>query len=208
MEYNGMAFTFFFRDLQTLENIVNKVAEQGAGRSRFAIWDAGCAMGQEPYSLAILLAEKMGRFAFKNLRIDATDIDNSNLFETIITNGVYPEPELQRIPRDLFEKYFRPAEKAGHCEIDYTIRSRIAFQRHDLLRLEPAGKDYTLIMCKNVLLHFTAEQRIDVIKMFHAALTPGGYFATEQTQKLPNEVAHLFTPVTAEVQLFRKIDAA
>ncbi len=203
-----MAFTFFFRDLQTLENIVRHVSDQGAGRSRFAVWDAGCAMGQEPYSLAILFAEKMGRFAFKNLRIDATDIDNSNLFEPIIANGVYPEQELQRIPRNLFDKYFHPAEKEGHCVIDYSIRSRIAFQRHDLLKLEPAGKDYTLILCKNVLLHFTAEQRVDVIRMFHASLAPGGFFATEQTQKLPGEVAHLFTPVTAEVQLFRKVDAA
>jgi chemotaxis protein methyltransferase CheR len=203
-----MAFTFFFRDLQTLENIVHHVTDQGAGRSRFAIWDAGCAMGQEPYSLAILLAEKMGRFAFKNLRIDATDIDNSNLFESIITSGVYTEQELQRIPRGLFEKYFRPAENEGQCVVDYSIRSRIAFRRHDLLNLEPAGRDYTLILCKNVLLHFTAEQRADVIRMFHAALAPGGYFATEQTQKLPVEVAHFFTPVSNEVQLFRKVEAA
>lgn len=203
-----MAFTFFFRDLQTLEHIVAHVASHAVGRSRFAIWDAGCAMGQEPYSLAILFAEKMGRFAFKNLRIDATDIDMSNLFEPIITSGVYPDQELQRIPRELYEKYFQPAEKSGCAVIDYTIRSRVFYRRHDLLGLEPAGEEYTLILCKNVLLHFTAEQRVEVIRMFHRSLAPGGFFATEQTQKLPAEVNHLFSQVTPDSQLFQKVETA
>ena len=63
-------------------------------------------------------------------------------------------------------------------------------------------------MCKNVLLHFQADQRIEVIKMFHRALAPAGYFATEQTQKLPEETAELFEQVAADGQLFRKVKAA
>lgn len=200
-----MAFTFFFRDLQTLEQAVRQVTESAAGRSRIAIWDAGCAMGQEPYSLAILLAESMGRFAYKNLRIDATDIDSSNLFERIIGDGVYHEQELRRIPRELFEKYFHPAEREGHFEVDYAIRSRVVYRRHDLLDLTPPGRDYTLVLCKNVLLHLTAEQRVEVIRMFHGALAPGGFFATEQTQKLPPEVAHLFTQLSPDCQFFLKV---
>ncbi len=203
-----MAFTFFFRDLQTLEQIVSRVTDHAVGRSRFSIWDAGCAMGQEPYSLAILLAEKMGRFAFKNLHIDATDIDTSNLFEPIIREGLYPEQELRRIPPVLFEKYFHPAGREGYALVDYAIRSRISYRRHDLLGLVPPGGEYTLILCKNVLLHFSPEQRVEVMRMFYDALAPGGFFATEQTQKLPQELAHLFTQVTPEVQLFRKNNAA
>jgi chemotaxis protein methyltransferase CheR len=61
-----------------------------------------------------------------------------------------------------------------------------------------------LIVCKNVLLHFQPDERIEVIKMFHAALEKGGYFVTEQTQKLPKEVGHLFEPVVSNAQLFRK----
>ncbi len=199
-----MAFTFFFRDYQILDLAVNHTIEFAAGRSKLTVWDAGCAMGPEPFSLAIMFAERMGRFAFKNLHIDATDIDVSNLFGDIIARGVFPEQELKRIPPEIFGKYFRPSGNDGHFELDYSVRSRVAFQRHDLLRLEPAGSGYSLILCKNVLLHFSPEERIRVMRMFHEALVPGGFFATEQTQKIPEELSHLFERVSPDAQLFRR----
>ncbi|GAM11619.1 chemotaxis protein methyltransferase [Geobacter sp. OR-1] len=198
-----MAFTFFFRDIHTIEHIVRHVVPFAAGRSVVKVWDAGCAMGPEPYTLAIVFAENMGKFAYKNLKIDATDIDGSNLFGDIIRAGVYPYEELQRIPKELFEKYFLP-DGDGQFRIIEPVRTRLAFQKHDLLALKPIGDGFCLIMCKNVLLHFSHEQRIEVIKMFHAALAPGGFFASEQTQKMPKELAHLFEQVTPDAQLYRK----
>lgn len=201
-----MAFTYFFRDLYTLELITKHVVPYVSGRSRVRVWDAGCAMGPEPYSLAIMLAENMGRFAFRNLRIDATDVDESSLFGKIISRGLYPEEDLRRIPRQLFKKYFRPSGKDSYFEIDPGIRSRVFYRRHDLLSLQPVGDGFSLVVCKNVLLHFQPAQRVKVISMFHKALAPGGYFATEQTQKLPREAACLFEQVTDDAQLFRKIE--
>ena len=58
-----MAFTYFLRDLQTLERVVEHVVPYTSGRSRVQVWDAGCAMGQEPYSLAMLFAENMGHLS-------------------------------------------------------------------------------------------------------------------------------------------------
>jgi len=200
-----MAFTFFFRDIHTIEHIVRHVVPFAAGRSTTKIWDAGCAMGPEPYTLAIVFAENMGKFAYKNLKIDATDYDGSNLFGEIIREGVYPFEEIQRIPLDLFERYFQPADKPGHFKIVEPVRSRLTYQRHDLLTLKPVGDNYSLIICKNVLLHFNYKQRVEVIRMFHSALAPGGYFASEQTQKLPPELAALFEQVTPDAQLFKKI---
>jgi chemotaxis protein methyltransferase CheR len=200
-----MAFTYFFRDLQTLETVVKHVVPYAAGRSHVRVWDAGCAMGQEAYSLAMLLAEKMGYFAFKNLRIHATDLDGSNLFGSIICTGIYQEEEVKRMPGELREKYFRPEEKPGHFRISENLRNRVLFRKHDLLSLDPIGDGLSLVLCKNVLLHFQPEQRVQVIEMFHASLAPGGYFATEQTQKMPGQVAHLFQQVTAEAQVFRKV---
>lgn len=199
-----MAFTYFFRDLHTLELIVKHVIPSVSGYSKVRVWDAGCAMGPEPYSLAIMFAENMGRFAFRNFRVDATDLDGSNLFGKIIGDGVYCDEELKRIPRDLFTKYFQPAVKEGSYKIDDSIRSKVFYQKHDLLSLKPAGSGYNLILCKNVLLHFQPAQRVEVIRMFHGALAPGGYFATEQTQKMPGETACLFEQVAADAQLFRK----
>lgn len=199
-----MAFTYFFRDLQTLEFIAEHLVPFVSGRSRIRIWDAGCAMGQEAYTLAIILAERMGRFAFKNVQILASDIDGSNLFGEIISNGIYPEEEVKRIPADLLQKYFEPASKPGHFQIVEPIRSRVTFLRHDLLTLKPVGEDFCLVLCKNVLLHFQPHERVEVIRMYHGALTPGGYFATEQTQKMPDETARLFQQVVPNAQLFKK----
>lgn len=200
-----MAFTFFFRDLHTIELTVKHLLPFISGRNRVRIWDAGCAMGPEPYTIAIVLAENMGRFAFRNITIDATDIDESGTFAKIVTDGVYPEDELKRIPADIFSKYFTPAEQPGYYVIDEAVRSRMQFRKHDLLTLEPVGDDYSLIVCKNVLLHFQPEQRVEVIKMFHKSLAPGGYFMTEQTQKLPEDLSGLFQRVADDAQLYKKI---
>ncbi|MBN2010804.1 methyltransferase domain-containing protein [candidate division KSB1 bacterium] len=200
-----MAFTYFFRDLHSLDLTVKHVVPWVSGRSSIRVWDAGCAMGQEPYTLAILFAENMGKFAFKNLHIDATDIDTSNLFDDIISNGTYPFTELKRIPEELFRKYFIQHSKPNHHQIIENIRQRMRFQRHDLLTLTSPGDGYSLIVCKNVLLHFQPEERVNVIRMFHKVLAPGGYFVTEQTQKLPSAVAHLFSHVTTDAQLFKKV---
>lgn len=199
-----MAFTYFFRDLHTLELTVKHVVPYVAGRSRVRIWDAGCSTGPEPFSLAIMLSEKMGGFAFRNLHIEATDIDGSDLFGNIITAGVYPEGDLKRIPRGIVEKYFLPLGSGAYRIVDL-IRTKVIYRKHDLLSLQPVGDGFSLIVCKNVLLHFLPEDRVKVIKMFHAALAPGGYFAMEQTQRLPHEVADLFDRVAADAQLLKKV---
>ena len=200
-----MAFTYFFRDMHTLEHLTKAVIPHISGRSKVRFWDAGCAMGQEPFSLAIMFAENIGHFAFKNIHIDATDIDGSNLFEKFFTHGVYPEAEIKRIPKEIIKKYFQPNGKPGHFQINANIRSRVSYRKHDLLSLEPVGDNYSLILCKNVLLHFQPEQRTKVVKMFHKSLVPGGFLATEQTQKLPKGTSHLFEQVSEDAQLFKKV---
>jgi chemotaxis protein methyltransferase CheR len=200
-----MAFTFFMRDQPTLEHAADHMIPYASGRSRIKIWDAGCALGQETYTIAMIFAEKMNPFGFKNLRIDATDYDSANNFGDIVTTATYPNDELQRTPAELLSKYFEPAEKPGHSRVKPILRERISFQYHDLLSLRPAGQDYCLIVCKNVLLHFQYPERVEVFKMFHRALAPGGYLANENTQKLPTEVAHLFTQVVPDAQVYKKV---
>jgi len=199
-----MAFTYFFRDMQTLEMIREHVIPVLKTRRYIHIWDAGCAMGPEPYSIAIILRENMGHMLFRNVRIHATDIDGSNLFADIIKNGRYPEEQVKRIPKDILNRYFK-SDNAGHFIIAEEIRKRLVFQKHDLRTLKAIREDFGLIVCKNVLLHFNEQERIDVIKMFHASLGSEGFFVTEQTQKLPQQVSHLFEQVQSNVQLFKKI---
>jgi chemotaxis protein methyltransferase CheR len=200
-----MAFTFFMRDLPTLEHAANYMIPHSSGRNRIKVWEAGSALGQETYTIAMVLAERMNSFAFRNLTIDATDYDQANNFGDHVTNAVYPKDELQRTPAELVAKYFEPAEKPGHLRVNAHLRDRVRFRYHDLLSLQPVGQEYSLIVCKNVLLHFQPEQRVEVINMFHQALTPGGFLACENTQKMPQELSGKFEQVVPDAQLFRKM---
>ncbi len=201
-----MAFTYFFRDQHTLDLLVDHVMRSFSSPIR--VWDAGCAMGPEPYTLAITFAERMGYFAFKSLTIDATDLDGSNLFADIIANGIYDETELKRIPKAIFDKYFHPTSTPDRWQIDDRIRTRLRFHRHDLLTLQPVGDRYNLVLCKNVLLHLQPQERIQVIRMYHRVLVPGGFFAMEQTQKLPDELTGLFEQVVEDAQLYRRLETS
>jgi chemotaxis protein methyltransferase CheR len=202
-----MAFTFFFRDTQTLELAVHYSLPRFAGRAKVRIWDAGCATGPEVYSLAILFAEKMTHFGFRNLRFEATDIDETGCFATVVREASYASSDLERIPPAIREKYFIPAS-GGRLEVVQSVRERVNFRRHDLLSQEAIGEGFSLIVCKNVLLHFTPEQRERTIRMFYDALEPGGCLAMEQTQKLPPGTEHLFQQLVADAQLFTKIEAS
>jgi chemotaxis protein methyltransferase CheR len=201
-----LAFTFFFRDQQVLDRVVDHLLPVLSGRSHPRIWDAGVAMGQEPYTLAILFAERMGHFAFNNLRIDATDVENTGQFAKMIEAAIYPKDELSRLPDGILEKYFEPDGKPDCFRVIDSIRRRVVFRQHDLLSLKEIGQQYSLVLCKNVLLHFLPAERIEVLRMFHRALAPGGLFATEQTQEMPPELEPLFQRVVADGQLFRKLE--
>ena len=201
-----MAFTYFFRDMQTLEMIRDYVVPSLRMRRYIHIWDAGCAMGPEPYSLAIILRENMGHMIFRNVKIHATDLDESNQFGSIVRDGVYPGKQVKRIPRDIFDKYFKRDARAAHFRIVDEIRKCVSFRRHDLLSLRPIRKDLCLIVCKNVLLHFKERDRVDVIKMYHGALQDGGFFVMEKTQKMPRQVEALFEPLVSNAQVFHKIN--
>jgi len=200
-----MAFTYFFRDLAALQAIRDRVIPELRKHRYINVWDAGCAMGPEPYSLAIIFKETLGYYAFKRLQLYATDLDEeSNEFGRIIAKGIYPEESVKRIPKDILRKYFSPNTKPGYFEIADELRQCITFRKHDLRTLQPIRDNFDLIVCKNVLLHLRESERVEVIKMFHQSLSSEGFFLSEQTQKMPGETAHLFKHITANVQLFQK----
>jgi chemotaxis protein methyltransferase CheR len=197
-----MAFTFFFRDAETLELAIGQMLPAVQGENWIDIWDAGCAHGPEPYTLAILLKEKLPKDVFDKVRIHATDVDDG--FAASVTEGIFPESELRRLPPGFLEKYFRPLGDSSRYRLIGEIRSKISFSRHDLLSLEPFGREFSLIVCKNVLLHFSEEQRSKVLRMFHAALRADGVLVTENTQKMPAALGEMYRPLLCHAQVHAK----
>ncbi len=146
----------------------------------------------------------MGKFLFRNVNIIASDINDS--FGKIIGDGLYRKDEVGRIPENILKTYFVPHQnKADQYVISNEIKKSIQFLHHDLLSLNPPRTGFCLIMCKNVLLHFNPQEQIKVINMFYDALEQGGFFVTEQTQKMPEELNDKFQRVVGNAQLFRKV---
>ena len=201
-----MAFTFFFRDSQTLELAIEDALPSLRGRAFIHVWDAGCAHGPEPYTLAILLRERMSDYVFRNVQIHATDLDPS--FAGQVSSGVFAAQEVKRVPSEILEKYFRPALRPGFVEVVPELRAKVAFSRRDLLALSPVREGLSLIVCKNVLLHFDEAQRIDVLRMFHRALQPEGTLVMEHTQKLPDALGPFFQQVAPYARVYRKVEPA
>ena len=125
----------FFRDAEVLETAVRHALPILRGQAFIHIWDAGCAHGPEPYTLAIILHQQMSEFVFRNVRIHATDVDVT--FEQFVRDGIYHDKELRRIPGNLRDRYFLPHGSAGDRQVIDDLRGRVNFVRHDLCRLNP-----------------------------------------------------------------------
>jgi chemotaxis protein methyltransferase CheR len=201
-----LAFTFFFRDPNALDLIARHVVPTITGRQFINIWDAGCAHGPEPFSLAITLRENMSHFLFRNVRIYATDVEPLGQFRSVIKSGIFPEVEVSRIPDPIRTRYFSKGNSQGFYKIDDEIRERVEYHHHDLLSFVPIRTGFSLIICKNVLLHFSEEQRISILQMFYSALCDGGFLVVERTQKLPSGLDAFFEEISSAGCLFRKKD--
>lgn len=208
-----MGATYFFRDTQTLRMIPCTLIplileDEGLRNSKnIDIWSAGCANGSEPYTLAIILKEILDEETFSRVRIYATDIDPNNRFERIIKKGSYPQEDLQKIPEAMFTKNFiKDLDVQGNYLVSEEIKAHVMYMRHNLLSLKPVIESpFDVILCKNVLLHFTEKQITDIINMFYQSLSNEGFFITEQTQKLPSSSSKQFSQFISNARIYKKL---
>jgi chemotaxis protein methyltransferase CheR len=208
-----MGATYFFRDTQTLKVIpcilIPQILEDENCKNKrnINIWSAGCANGSEPYTLAIILKELLDEEIFSRIQIYATDIDPNNKFENIIKKGSYPEDALQKIPEKMFANNFiKDTNIQGNYLISERLREHVKYIRHNLLSLKPIiERPFDVILCKNVLLHFTEKQSTDIINMFYYSLSDSGFFITEQTQKLPVSSCEKFEQSIGSARIYKKI---
>jgi two-component system CheB/CheR fusion protein len=135
------------------------------------IWSAGCSTGEEPYSVAILLAELLGPDALQyTMRIFATDVDADAV--AFARRGRYSTAALASVSQGLRARYFTPIE--GGFEIVKAIRGMVIFGEHDLGQRAPFPR-MDLVLCRNVLIYFTEELQRRVLQLFAFSLLDGGY---------------------------------
>lgn len=185
--------TGFFRDpslyryLQEtiLPELVKKTRESG---SELRLWSAGCATGEEAYSLAILLAELLNDEVEKTpIRIFATDLDTHAI--DFARRGVYPKAAFDEMPPDLIAKYF--TELDGAYQVKKRIRNLTVFGEYDLGQRAPFPR-IDLVVCRNVLIYFTKDLQQRTLQLFAFSLRQGGYLVlgkAETTSPLPQYFA-------------------
>jgi chemotaxis protein methyltransferase CheR len=201
-----VAYTSFFRDADALRAIAEIAIPELACQREIRIWDAGCATGEEPYTLAILFASKLGPFIFRNLDILATDHEESSFpqFAQRIRSALYSRTDIFWVPQELRDSYFLATQDPELFQAAQEIRDRVRFLKHDLLSYVPPERGQGLIVCKNVLMHFSPEEQAKVLEMFFESLAAGGFLAMDGNQRLPPSAAGLFEPTEAGSPLFRK----
>jgi two-component system CheB/CheR fusion protein len=194
--------TSFFRDppaWQALADRLPSIIDVG-GTGPVRVWSAGCSSGEEPYTIAMLLAELLGPEAYgERVKIYATDIDEQALAHA--RQGAYAPKTLDAVPPALVEKYF--TRTGSSFVFDAGLRRAVVFGRHDLVQDAPIPR-MDLLVCRNTLMYFNAEAQTRVLERLRFALVPNGVLFLGKAEML---LAHadLFKPVDLKQRIFSPV---
>ncbi|MDN7012813.1 protein-glutamate O-methyltransferase CheR [Methanoculleus sp. FWC-SCC3] len=194
--------TKFFRDPEVFEVIRREILPDLARRKRsIRIWCAGCATGEEPYSIAIIARELMVLHKDVSIAVYATDIDAVVLQKAMA--GIYDRKALENMDEKRLRKHFISHDD-GTFEVRPHIKELVKFRQHDLMSGIPVARYLDAITCRNVTIYFTEKQKNDLTHLFYSALAVDGYYVMGKTEYLAREVEHLFTPYNATQKILRK----
>ncbi|NWJ44521.1 MAG: PAS domain S-box protein [Chloroflexi bacterium] len=182
------------------EQILPELVEYSRAHSKeLRIWSAGCATGEEAYSLAILVAEVLGEELNEfTVKIFATDLDSAAI--AFARQGVYPKQSLQKFPPELIRAYFNELDNS--FEIKKQVRSLVVFGEHDLGQRSPFPR-IDLVVCRNVLIYFSRDLQQYALQLFAFSLRDGGFLALGKTETA-NPLSDLFLPEHPTHKIFRR----
>jgi two-component system, chemotaxis family, CheB/CheR fusion protein len=199
--------TGFFRDPQAWqalrEEVLPELASAKSARRPLRVWSAGCATGEEAYTLAVILVETMGLDDFlARVKIYATDLDEDALGQA--RTGVYTEKQISEVSEDFRQKYFEANGTRYAFRRD--LRRQVIFGRNDLTRDAPISR-VDLLVARNTLMYFNAETQSNIVRKFHFALSDPGFLFLGKAEMLLNH-GDQFEPVDLRKRLFRRIGKA
>ena len=196
--------TGFFRDAPSWDyltaDILPKLIEARAPDQPIRIWCAGCASGEEAYTVAILLAEALGAEEYAaRVKIYATDVDEEALDHA--RSGVYSTKQVEAVPAELRNRYFDRLDQRYAFRKD--LRRTAIFGRNDLVQDAPISR-VDLLMCRNTLMYFNAETQERILRRFNFALNNDGYLFLGKSEMLIDHY-DLFVPVSMRRRVFTKV---
>lgn len=191
MNYITINVSEFYRNpdqwIKLKEFILPILIKQIKQNRSLKIWSAACSSGDEPYTLAMILSEF---FPLKDIRIIATDIDKEILEKA--KKGIYNEKSVANLPQIYLQKFFT---QDGHTfKINDEIKECIQFKQHNLLS-DNYPYNCDLIVCRNVLIYFTEEAKIEIYKKFNKALVNSGVLFVGSTEQILLYTNYNFKPI-------------
>jgi two-component system, chemotaxis family, CheB/CheR fusion protein len=178
--------------------LVRRLAEREPG-TPIRVWSAGCASGEEPYTLATILADILGRDQYADrVKIYATDVDEASLAAARL--ATYSHDSVASVPGEVLEKYF--TFNGAAYLFDKDLRRAVIFGRHDLMQDAPISR-IDILACRNTLVYFNAETQTRILSRLHFALNDDGALLLGQAETLVTH-ASLFTPLDLKLRLFAR----
>jgi chemotaxis protein methyltransferase CheR len=199
--------TRFYRNAETWNLLRREVLPTllDNRRGEVRVWSAGCASGEEPYTLALLAADHLDRVGrsgdLARLTIDATDIDRTSLDRARV--ACYRAEGLTELPDDLALPYFEAAGD-GERRVADRLRRRVDVRTLDLSREPPLRTDYHLILCRNVVIYFDRAMQERLFQTFVDALVPGGYLVLGKVETLFGAARDRLTLVDPRERVYRR----
>ncbi|MBW4632394.1 MAG: PAS domain-containing protein [Iphinoe sp. HA4291-MV1] len=196
--------TAFFREAQAWDYIASEIIPGIIASKHISkpirVWSAGCASGEETYTLAMLLAEALGMEQYTaRVKVFATDVDVEAL--NTARQASYNPKEVQSVPANLQEKYFDRVN--DRYIVQKELRRGVIFGRHDLVRDAPISR-IDLLVCRNTLMYFNTETQVKILERFHFALNDAGFLFLGKAEMLFTR-NHSFTPVDLKRRVFTKV---
>ena len=195
--------TGFFRDAEAWSylqrEIMPELIADTEGADEIRVWSAGCASGEEAYSLAIAFAEALGvEECAKRVKIYGTDVDEEALRDA--RAGLYLPKALEPLPSELRDKYF---EKNGsQFAFRPDLRRRVIFGRHDITRDAPISR-LDMLACRNTLMYFNVETQSHIVDRFHFALREGAFLFLGKAEMLLSD-GDRFEIVSMRQRIFKR----
>ncbi len=196
--------TSFFRDAAAWEYVAadvlpRMIAAKGA-HEPIRAWSAGCASGEEAYTLAMVLVEALGMSQFRErVKVYATDVDEDALRKA--RQGSFVEKDLEDVPAGLREKYFET--NGGRYLFRGDLRRTVIFGRHDLLQDAPISR-IDFLVCRNTLMYFEAETQARILARLHYALDDRGFLLVGKAEMLLSRDS-IFAPLDLKHRVFTKV---
>ncbi|MFL9912986.1 CheR family methyltransferase [Paraburkholderia sp. RL17-337-BIB-A] len=194
--------TNFFRDREAFEalerEVVPRILEGKTDEEQARAWVAGCSTGEEAYSLAMLLCERLAEENQRpGIQVFATDIDERAIESA--RSGRYLESILTDVPPSRLRQFF--THTRGFYIVSKALREKVLFAAHNILR-DPPFSQLDLVTCRNLLIYLDRDVQRQVLQTFHFALRPGGFLFLGSSESA--EIAQdLFTPIDKKNRIYR-----